>query len=658
MTLSIIIVNYNVKAFLQNCLASIQKAVEKIEHEIFVVDNASDDGSVELIKKNYPSVKLIELKTNLGFSRANNIALAQCGGEFICIINPDTIVQENTFQTLIEFLTKNPEAGLVGCKILNPDGSLQLPCRRSFPTPWVAFTKVIGLSTLFPKSKLFSKYNLTYLDENQTYEVDAVSGSFMFLRKEVYLKVGGFDEAFFMYGEDLDFCFRIKENGYKVFYVHSTQIIHFKGESTKRSNLDELSVFYNAMQLFVKKHFSSSWLLSIILQIAIEIRKFAAFIGKNALIIFAVIVDIVLFNLTLLLSEIIYSKFGHFRGFPSFALPIVFTIPVLIFIIISAFSRAYEKKNLQISRVFLSIILSFLITSSLTYFFKQYAFSRAIILIQYLLLIFILPGWRIILKMIFKYPRENRRSIFESNTLIVGTNQSAIEIINKLRKSYLYYHDIIGLIDRDRRRIGEKVNDIEIIGSLDNLNKVIREKGVNEVIFATDFLTYQEMLKLVASNQKQSTSFYLVDSDYDFLVGKKDVLELEELPLIEIDFNISQAVHRYIKRILDLIISIPLLLLIYPVIYIYSSISKKKNKLLYLPLVVIGKYSIVGKEESADSSNIYLGKPGLTGIVQINQNKNLSKEERERLNIYYARNQNIWLDLEIILKSLQNFLKK
>jgi O-antigen biosynthesis protein len=187
--LSVIIVNYNVKEFLQNLLHSIEKASSNITKEIIIVDNASDDGSTELIKQKFPSVKLIENKTNYGFGKANNQALKIAKGEFILLINPDTVVSENTFDELIQFFRTNQTAGLAGCKILNPDGTLQLACRRSFPGPWTSFCKVTGLSNLFPNSRIFARYNLTYLDENQTYEVDAISGSFMMMRKEVYQKL-------------------------------------------------------------------------------------------------------------------------------------------------------------------------------------------------------------------------------------------------------------------------------------------------------------------------------------------------------------------------------------------------------------------------------------------------------------------------------------
>lgn len=656
--LSIIIVNFNVKAFLQNCLLSVRKALEKIPSEIIVVDNASDDGSVEIIKKNFPDVKIIELSENLGFSKANNIGLKIAKGEYICLLNPDTIVEEDTLNTMIRFMESHPEAGMAGCKILNPDGTFQLACRRSFPTPWVAFTKIFGLSALFPKSKLFARYNLTYLDENQTYEVDAISGSFMFLRKDVYEKVGGLDESFFMYGEDLDWCFRIKKAGFKIYYVHSTKIIHFKGESTKRSNIDEVKHFYNAMRLFVRKHFSGSFLMELILQFAINARSALAFLEKRFLIFLAIFLDTIFFNLSILFSENIYMKFTGFSGFPDYAYPTVFIVPVLSFILIAYLMNSYEVKNLPISRLYLSIFLSFLLTSSLTYFFKDYAFSRAILLIHYILISFILPAWRVFVKVMFKYPKDSRQSLFEANTLIVGTNESAIELISRLKRTHNFYYDIIGLIDKDRKRIGEKINDVEIIGSIETLPKIIREKGISEVIFASEFLSYHEVLSIVSANQNLNVHFHLADKNFDFIISKKDVLELNELPLIEIEYNISMPIHRFIKRIFDLVLSFILLFTIYPIAVIKYLLSNKKNNLLYLLRVITGKYSLVGRPIGSKESKIYLGKPGLTGIVQINENKNLTEEDIERLNIYYAKNQNIWLDIEILVKTVQNYLRR
>jgi len=252
--ISVIIVNYNVKEFLEQSLVSVQKALKKIRSEIIVIDNASTDGSVEFLKKRFPKVKLIENKENLGFARSSNLGMKQAKGAYLAILNPDTIVQEDTFSKMLKFFQENPDTGMLGCKILNPDGTLQLACRRSFPTPWVAFTKLSGLSHLFSKSKLFGKYNLTYLDPDLSYEVEAISGSFMMIQKQVLKDVGYLDEEFFLYGEDLDWCFRIREGGWKVRYFPGTKIIHFKGESSRKAQFDNITFFYKSMALFARKH--------------------------------------------------------------------------------------------------------------------------------------------------------------------------------------------------------------------------------------------------------------------------------------------------------------------------------------------------------------------------------------------------------------------
>lgn len=254
-TLSIIIVSYNVKDYLEQALVSVQKALQEISHEVFVVDNASTDGSAAMVKEKFPGIILIENEENAGFARANNIAIKRAAGEYISLLNPDTIVREDTFLLLLEAFDKYPEAGMVGCKILNDNGSLQLSCRRSFPTPWVSLTRILGLSRAFPNSKLFARYNMTYLDADSIEEVDAVSGSFMTIRRKILETVGFLDEQFFMYGEDLDWCYRIKQAGWKILYYPKTSIIHFKGKSSNEKEWNQIKLFHKAMAIFAEKHF-------------------------------------------------------------------------------------------------------------------------------------------------------------------------------------------------------------------------------------------------------------------------------------------------------------------------------------------------------------------------------------------------------------------
>ena len=224
--ISVVIVNYNVKAFLEQCLMALERVKHNLKIETYVIDNASVDGSQAMVKKKFPHVHLIENHKNLGFGRANNQALKLVKGKYILILNPDTLIQEDTLLVLKEFLDTNENAGAAGCRLINPDGSFQIASRRSFPTPWVAFTKIVGLSKIFPKSKLFGQYNVTYFNPDTLNEVDVLSGSLMMVRKLVLDKIGYFDEDYFMYGEDIDLCYRIKQSGWKIFYVPKTKAIH------------------------------------------------------------------------------------------------------------------------------------------------------------------------------------------------------------------------------------------------------------------------------------------------------------------------------------------------------------------------------------------------------------------------------------------------
>ena len=658
MDLSIIIVNYNVKEFLQTLLHSIEKASSNITKEVIVVDNASDDASVEFIKNKFQSVNLIENKSNLGFGKANNQALEIARGEFILLINPDAVVSEDTFDKMISFFRENPDAGLAGCKILNADGSLQLACRRSFPGPWTSFTKVTGLSNLFPNSKLFARYNLTYLDENDTYEVDAISGSFMMMRKQVYKKVGGFDERFFMYGEDLDICYRVQQAGYKVYYVHSTQIIHYKGESTKRSDLDETKVFYDAMHLFVKKHFSSFFLVEIILRTAIALRKVFAFLGKRQLSILTAFSDFVFFNLCLFLAEKIYMGMTDWIGFLVPAYPIIYTVPALIHVAVSYFIGSYKKDSLSVLRSVGATLISFLIITSLTFFFKQYAFSRAVVLIAFLIFFFITAIFRIILKLFFRVGIKQDGTL-NKRTIVIGTTEEAVQIANKLKQRKTDVHSFLGLIGNKNSDIGKLINDFKVIGSVQNIKKVLVDQKINEVIFSSKEISYREMMSLVSASQTGGVDYKIVGTEMDFVVGKSSISMLDDIPLVEVQYNISNPSIRIIKTLFDYIFGISVLFLLYPFIYFSSKLSRNKsdfqNIILNVPSVISGKLSFVGPKVSNDEHKRYYGKAGITGLWFV---EDCDDSEIEKLDFYYAKNQNIWLDLEILGRTLNKVWNK
>jgi hypothetical protein len=650
--ISVITVNYNVKEFVLNLIFSLKKALKNYSYEIIVVDNASQDGSVEFIREKFPEVKLIANNKNVGFGKANNQALAIAQGEYILLINPDAIVREDTFDKMVNFFKRTPQAGLAGCKVLNPNGTLQLACRRGFPGPWTAFTKVSGLSTLFPKSRFFAKYNLTYLDENKTYEVDAISGSFMMLKKEVYEKVGGFDPDFFMYGEDLDLCYRIQKAGYKVYYVHETEVIHYKGESTKRSSIDETKMFYDAMQIFVKKHLSSSFIVTFVLGLAINLRKFLAFLNIFKMPIISGIVDFLFYSGGVYLAEQLYRN-EHWVGFPIIYKPAIYFVPALIQVIISAFSGVYKKKSLLILRSWLGLIIGLFVITSLTFFLKQYAFSRAVVLITFFISIITFSLWRIILKVFFKVGIEEKKN---TKTLIVGTSDKAILLGQRLKNNLMVLNNVVGLISVTPKEIGEDKSGFTVLGAIENIKKTILDNKVEKVIFSSDDISFEKIFAVVSSCRDINVDFLVSGEEHDYLVGKSSITVLKDIPLVKVHYNISSQLHRTTKRLFDIVVSFFVLLFIYPVVFILSKIVKLNNSFVHLIFsiwsVFIGKKSLVGPKADSKINGLYLGKPGLTGLWFTELTDDNDKKETEKLDLFYAKNQNIWLDIEIIGKSL------
>lgn len=267
MQLSVIILNYNVRYFLEQCVLSVQKALENIDGEIIVVDNDSSDDSCKMMKQRFPSVTLIENKENSGFPKGNNIGVAVAKGEYLCILNPDTVVAEDTFIKVLAFAKQQTDLGIVGCKLIDGTGNFLPESKRGVPTPWVAFTKIMGLYKIFPKTSLFNRYYAQHIKENETGKVAILVGAFMVLKRDLYLEVGGFDEDCFMYSDDIDLSYMVLQKGKSNYYFHDTTVIHYKGESTIKDGV-YMKRFQEAMHFFYKKHFRVSVLFDWLMQIA------------------------------------------------------------------------------------------------------------------------------------------------------------------------------------------------------------------------------------------------------------------------------------------------------------------------------------------------------------------------------------------------------
>ncbi len=279
MDISVVIVNYNVKYFLEQCLCSVRAALRGLDAEVWVVDNHSTDGSVAYLQPLFPEVHFIENEENTGFAWANNQAIRASRGEYVLLLNPDTVIGEESIRSLCFFMDEHPEAGGVGVKMLDGYGRFLPESKRSFPSPWVSFCKIFGLSKCFPHSRMFARYSLPYLDADRMHRVEVLAGAFMFLRREALDKVGWLDESFFMYGEDIDLSYRIVQGGYANYYLPE-RILHYKGESAKQDDVRYIKAFYGAMLIFYRKYYpNAGWLMNGVIGLAVGLKAALSAVG-------------------------------------------------------------------------------------------------------------------------------------------------------------------------------------------------------------------------------------------------------------------------------------------------------------------------------------------------------------------------------------------
>ncbi len=349
MQLSVIILNYNVRYFLEQCVLSVEKALAGIDGEIIIIDNNSPDDSCAMMKAKFPHIKLIENKENSGFPKGNNIGVAQAKGEYLCILNPDTIVAEDTFTKIMKTENWQLNTGIVGCKLIDGSGAFLPESKRGVPTPWVAFTKIFGLYKLFPNSNWFNQYYAQHLSENESGNVSILVGAFMVLKRDLYLQVGGFDENCFMYSDDIDLSYMILKTGKSNYYFHETSVIHYKGESTIRDGT-YMKRFREAMQFFYKKHFKKSWFFDVMMQVGSfvfslvkksqqkqEIRiisEYVVFSKRN-------------FEINLDQKTTYLADFNQFVNNPKENIEIIFDTTTISFCEIITFMQSNANKNIS-----------------------------------------------------------------------------------------------------------------------------------------------------------------------------------------------------------------------------------------------------------------------------------------------------------------------
>ncbi|NOZ75931.1 MAG: glycosyltransferase [FCB group bacterium] len=679
-SVSVLIVNYNVRDYIIHCIQSVRQSDYSGTVEIIVVDNHSFDDSVAMIRKQFPEITVLANATNRGFGKAVNQAAEKATGDYFLILNPDTVVQENSISRLITYVQTHPEIGMVGPKILNADGTLQPACKRSFPTLSVALPKILGLSSLFPKSRWAGKYNLTYLDENQPHSVDAVSGSCMLVPKTIFHEVGGFDPAFFMFGEDLDLCYRIKTLGKEIHYTPTTQIVHYQGESVKSAPFDSLNAFYTAMIHFSEKHFSRtySFLTRRLISIGIRIRRLISLLGEWRTQIISLTLDALVVLAAFLIS--IPLRFDDFEPITSSS-GLVPGIYILFWLGVNAVFQLYSRYILSYSRAILSSLTGFLLAVVFTYFFKQYAFSRLVILVATLIITLLIPGWRVLVHYLisqgwFRSVKDRNTLLFTRKTVIIGTDQESRRIARHLLKRFDTGLDVVGFSD-----IQLKGNSGDLpapfLGFVEDLRAIVNKYHIRELIFSTRALSYEEIVRIMDLTKELKLTYRMVPRNRDILLGKASIEEIGDYSFMNIEYPLFYRLHRFTKRLFDILLALILSIIFLPVTLVLwvvrgmksvrfwgendttfrgFLINSRSRFLQSLPLfltILQGNLSFVGARLiPADGEKPGLiCRPGLTGLDRI-RNVDLNTEEHNALDRYYMQHQSFTLDLEILVKSL------
>lgn len=651
MKLSIVIVNYNVKYFLEQCLLSVKKAIQQMElsnpafsSEIFVVDNNSVDSSATMLKTKFPSVISIFNKKNVGFSVANNQAIKIAKGEYILLLNPDTVVNEDSFQKIIDFMDKNPKAGALGVKMIDGSGNFLPESKRGFPSPRIAFHKISGLSKLFPKSKKFGQYHLGYLDNNSINEVDVLSGAFFLLRKETLEKVGLLDEGFFMYGEDIDLSYRIQLAGYKNFYFPETQIIHYKGESTKNGSLNYVFLFYKAMIIFAKKHFSkkNASLFSFFINIAIYLRAGVSIVHRffNRSIFF--LSDFSLIFGGLLLVKIFWesnSKVGHGIPYPREFLIYILPLYSLLWTLGLFFVKNYSRP-FKISKILKGVLLGTILISSFYAFFEEsFRFSRAIIILGTLSTFFASVITRIMYNLIVD-KSFNLWFSNETKIAVVGSKEENKRVLQLLNRSPLNFK-YAGYISPPNQESNDKSN----LGTINKLNEIIHVFNIRELIFCSKDITSSAIIEIMTKVEKKDVIFKIAPPESLFVIGSNDKNNSGDYYTIDIELSISKTENKTNKRMMDIFVS--LFFLIFYTVFVWfqnSKIGFIKN----IFSVLIGNKSWVGYIDNEENSQLPKIRKGVLSSAVTFKRKELEEKRIKQLNLIYAKDYSVFTDVKIM----------
>jgi GT2 family glycosyltransferase len=664
---SVVIVTYNVREFLEQALRSVERASAGLEVETWVVDNDSADGSVEMVRERFPDVRLIANEENVGFATANNQAIREAAGRYVLVLNPDTILQEDTLRRLVAFMDAHPDAGAAGCRILNPDGTFAPESRRAFPTPAVAFYRISGLSKLFPQSPTFGRYNLTYLPVDEVCEVDALSGSCMMVRKDAVLPApeadgpatprhgaaGLFDEDFFMYGEDLDWCYRIQQAGWRIYYTPDTQIVHYKGESTKKGDLRYVLLFYGAMLRFVEKHVThregagvldrlASGALAVGLRLGIVARAALAALGRLGRTAAGPAADGALAWAGLAATAFAWSRVDGFAfEAPYYGL----VLPTYAAVLVTAvgLTGGYRRSGRALRPVLAGAGLAGLAVAALSYFVPTLAFSRAVVGLGLVVAAALLLARRVGRRAARRVPRS---------ALLVGAGAEA-ERLQRLLDEHVRGSAVIGYVaEADEAGIA-----LPRLGRPRQLRDLARLHGADDVVFAADSLTNTAILDGMRALRDLPVQLKILASGRDRIIGKASV-EDYAAPLQAAERTVAPLRPAWTRRILEVPVA-SVILLLSPALRLAARLrpSPRLRRLARLatrmPGVLAGRLALVGYDAAGTHPPPAWGLlPGVVSVLDTRAARPQTIAEAHRAYWFYARHQSTWLDVEILLRAL------
>ncbi len=659
--------NYNVRYFLEQCLNSLYKAVEYYQRkpqstvhnpqntdiEIFVVDNNSVDGSVNLVKEKFNKVRLIENKENSGFAKANNIAIRQSDGEYILMINPDTVIEDDTIEKVLTFMDSHPDAGGLGVKMLNGKGKFLPESKRGVPTPETAFYKISGLAKLFPKSKKFGKYHLGYLDKDQTHKIPILAGAFMLLRKEALDKIGLLDETFFMYGEDIDLSYRLIQAGYNNYYYPEARIIHYKGESTKKSSINYVLIFYKAMIIFAKKHFSkkNARLFSLLVNIAIYLRAFVAIIHRLSKKVFIPAADIALiYGGILLLKNYWEHNIIKYSGqyYPDEFMTIVIPAYIFVWLLSVFFSGGYDKP-VRIIKIIQGILIGTVIILVIYAMLPEsIRYSRALIPLGAIWAFISMYLTRLIVNF-----TKHKTFYFDSGKYkrfaIVGEKTEAervVEIIKKTNENPAF----IGLVNLTE----STSNENEFIGNIEQLNDIAEIYKIDEIIFCGKDIPAQKIMDLMSELKLDDIEYKIAPSESLYIIGSNSISHGDNLYIININ-SINNKINKRNKRLIDIIITCALLFLLpFSLFIVKNPFGYLKN----LILVFTGYRTWVGYNSKGHNEKLPHLRNGVLNPADSFKNKLFSDDILNKVNTIYAEDYKVANDINIIFKGFRELGRK